>query len=104
MISSTASGGNAKAVDAGLTRARSRSRSTQAIRRTQIRFRIFPLASCFLLLVGLVLFFAVGRAFSALVAVAFLLASWSMFGRPFYRSRYRRALSKNLPTWNIKAD
>jgi hypothetical protein len=75
-----------------------------AIRRTQIRYRVFPLVSCLLLLVAVVLFFAVGKAFSALIAVAFLLASWSMFGRPFYRSRYRRALSKNLPTWNIKAD
>ena len=75
-----------------------------AIRRTQIRYRLFPLASCALLLVAVILFLAVGRAFSALLAVAFLLASWSMVGRPFYRSRYRRALSKNLPTWNIKAD
>jgi hypothetical protein len=75
-----------------------------AIRRTQIRYRIFPLASCLLLLAAVVLFFAVGRAFSLLIAVAFLLASWSLFGRPFYRSRYRQALSKNVPTWNIKAD
>ncbi|HTU86478.1 MAG TPA: hypothetical protein VMF57_12940 [Solirubrobacteraceae bacterium] len=75
-----------------------------AIRRTQIRYRIVPLASSLVLLVAVILFFAVGKAFSALIAVAFLTASWSMFGRPFYRSRYRRALSKNLPTWNIKAD
>ncbi|HTX08156.1 MAG TPA: hypothetical protein VME22_06065 [Solirubrobacteraceae bacterium] len=75
-----------------------------AIRRTQLRYRLFPLAACLLLLVAVVLFFVAGRAFSALVAVAFLLASWSMLGRPFYRSRYRRSLSKNLPTWNIKAD
>ncbi len=75
-----------------------------AIRRTQLRHRLLPLASCLFLLVAVALFFAAGRAFSALVAVAFLLASWSTFGRPFYRSRYRRALGKNLPTWNIKAD
>jgi hypothetical protein len=75
-----------------------------AIRRTQLRYRLIPLASCLFLLVAVVLFFAAGRAFSALVAVAFLVASWSVFGRPFYRSRYRRALNQNLPTWNIKAD
>jgi len=49
-------------------------------------------------------FFVAGRAFSGVVAVAFLVASWVMFGRPFFRSRYRKALGKNLPTWNLKAD
>jgi hypothetical protein len=39
-----------------------------------------------------------------LVAVAFLFAGWAIFARPMFRSRYRRALSENLPTWNIKAD
>ncbi len=52
----------------------------------------------------MILFWIAGRAFSAVVAVAFLLASWAMFGRPFFRSRYRRALSKNTPTWTIKGD
>jgi hypothetical protein len=75
-----------------------------AIRRTQIRYRMFPLLSGLLLLVAVILFWVEGGAFRALVAVAFLLASWNVFGRPFWRSRYRRAMSKNLPTWNIKAD
>jgi hypothetical protein len=75
-----------------------------AIRRTQIRYRLFPLLSGILLLVAVILFWVQGGAFSALVAVAFLLASWSVFGRPFYRSRYRNALSKNTPTWKIKSD
>lgn len=75
-----------------------------AIRRTQIRYRIIPLASALALLVAVVAFFAVGQAVSAIVAVAFLLASWGIFGRPFFRSRYRRAMTENLPTWNLKAD
>ncbi len=75
-----------------------------AIRRTQLRYRLFPLISCLLLLVAVILFWIAGRAFTALIAVAFLVASYSVFGRPFFRSRYRRALSKNLPTWDIKAD
>jgi hypothetical protein len=75
-----------------------------AIRRTQIRYRMFPLLSGVLLLVAMILFWVEGGAFRAFVAVAFLVASWSVFGRPFWRSRYRRAMSKNLPTWNIKAD
>jgi hypothetical protein len=75
-----------------------------AIRRTQLRYRMLPLISGVLLLVAMILFWIEGRAFSALIAVAFLLASYSAFGRPFFRSRYRRALSKNLPTWTIKSD
>jgi hypothetical protein len=75
-----------------------------AIRRTQMRYRLVPLLSGLFLLAAMIAFFIAGGVFSALVAVAFVFASWSMFGRPFFRSRYRRALSKNLPTWNIKAD
>ena len=56
------------------------------------------------LLIAMIVMFIGGRAFRALVAVAFLAASWSMFGRPFFRSRYRKALSKNLPTWTIEPD
>jgi hypothetical protein len=75
-----------------------------AIRRTQIRYRLFPLSAGILLLVAVILFWVEGGAFRALVAVAFLLASWGVFGRPFYRARYRRALSNNTPTWTIKSD
>jgi hypothetical protein len=75
-----------------------------AIRRTQIRYRLFPLSAGLLLLVAVILFWVEGGAFRALVAVAFLLASWGVFGRPFYRARYRRALSRNTPTWTIKSD
>jgi hypothetical protein len=75
-----------------------------AIRRTQVRYRLFPLFSGLLLLVAVILFWLDGGVFRALIAVAFLLASWNFFGRPFWRSRYRRALSKNTPTWTIKSD
>jgi hypothetical protein len=75
-----------------------------AIRRTQLRYRMIPLATGLFLLAAMIGFFIAGSAFSALVAVAFVGASWMMFGRPFYRSKYRKALGKNLPTWNLKAD
>lgn len=75
-----------------------------AIRRTQVRYRMIPVITGLLLLVGAIVFFLTGRAYGAIVAVPFLLASWGMFGRPFYRSRYRRALTKNLPTWKIESD
>lgn len=75
-----------------------------AIRRTQLRYRMFPLGAGLLLLVCTLVFFVTGRSIGALVAIPFLIASWAVFGRPFYRSRYRRALTKNSPTWNLKAD
>jgi hypothetical protein len=75
-----------------------------AIRRTQLRYRLIPLVSCLILLAGMIAFWATGRTYGALVAVPFALASYVMFGRPFFRSRYRRALSRQLPTWNIESD
>jgi hypothetical protein len=75
-----------------------------AIRRTQVRHRMVPLISGLILLVGVIVFWLTGRTYGALIAVPFLLASWVVFGRPFFRSRYRRKLAENLPTWNIKAD
>jgi|SRR2546430_6978667 hypothetical protein len=75
-----------------------------AIRRVQLRYRMFPLIAGLLLLAGTVTFFFTGRVYGALIVVPFLLATWGTFGRPFYRSRYRRALTKNLPTWEIESD
>jgi len=75
-----------------------------AIRRTQVRYRLLPIIAGLLLLAAMIVFFVEGRAFSAVIFFPFLLASWAAFGRPFYRSRYRRALTKNTPTWTIKSD
>jgi len=75
-----------------------------SIRRTQLRYRLFPLITGLGLLAAMIVFFIEGRTFAAVVAIPFLLASWSLFGRPFYRSRYRRALSERVPSWDIKAD
>ncbi len=52
----------------------------------------------------MIVFFIAGSAFTALVLVAFVGASWVMFVRPFFRTRYRKSLGKNLPSWNLKAD
>ena len=75
-----------------------------AIRRTQLRYRRIPLLAGLLLLVGTIVFFATGKVYGALVAVPFVIASWGVFGRPFFRARYRRKLAQNLPTWDLKAD
>jgi hypothetical protein len=75
-----------------------------AIRRTQIRYRLLPIIAGLLLLAVMVVFFIVGRAVSAIIILPFMLASWATFGRPFWRTRYRAAMAKNMPTWTIKAD
>jgi hypothetical protein len=75
-----------------------------AIRRTQLRYRMIPLISGLVLLIGDIAFFLSGKTYGALIAIPFLLASWVMLGRPFFRSRYRRKLTQNMPSWNIKAD
>ena len=75
-----------------------------AIRRTQLRYRLIPLIAGLVLLAAMIVFFIAGSAFTALVLIAFVGASWVMFVRPFFRTRYRKSLGKNLPTWNLKAD
>jgi hypothetical protein len=75
-----------------------------AIRRRQIRYRLFPIISGLLLLAGTILFFATGRAYGALIVVPFLMASWNMFGRPVFRRKYRQAIAKDRPTWEIDPD
>jgi hypothetical protein len=75
-----------------------------AVRRTQVRYRVVPIISGLLLVGGTVLFFATGQVYGALVVVPFLLASWSMFGRPIFRRKYRQAMAKDRPTWEIDPD
>jgi hypothetical protein len=75
-----------------------------AIRRRQLRHRIVPLSSGLLLLAAVIVSFIAGRAWGALVAVPFLFASWNLFVRPYFRSRYRRSLANDTPTWTIDAD
>jgi hypothetical protein len=75
-----------------------------AIRRTQVRYRLFPVASGLLLLAAVVLFFVAGRAFGAVLLLPLGLSMWNMFMRPVYKRRYRKALTETLPTWEIKAE
>jgi hypothetical protein len=75
-----------------------------SIRRKQLRHRMVPLVSGLFLLAGVILSIFEGRAFGALIVVPFLLSSWNLFLRPFFRTRYRRSLAKDLPTWTIDAD
>jgi hypothetical protein len=75
-----------------------------AIRRTQVRYRLFPVASGLLLLAAVGLFFFAGRAFGAIMLLPLGLSMWNMFMRPVYKRRYRQALTEKLPKWEIKAE
>jgi hypothetical protein len=75
-----------------------------AIRRAQVRYRVVPIVTGLLLVGGTTLFFATGQVYGALIVVPFLLASWSMFGRPIFRRKYRQAIGKDRPTWEIEPD
>src|SRR6516165_5403180 len=52
-----------------------------AIRRTQVRYRLFPIAAGLLLLAAMIVFFIEGRTFGAIIIGPFVLASWASFGR-----------------------
>jgi hypothetical protein len=75
-----------------------------SIRRRQLRHRMVPLVSGVFLLAGVILSIFEGRAFGALIVVPFLFSTWNLFLRPFFRTRYRRSLAKDLPSWTIDAD
>jgi hypothetical protein len=75
-----------------------------AIRRTQLRYRIVPVFLGLTVLAAVILSIVAGKAFGIIIIVPFFFASWNMFARPFFRARYRRALTQKTPTWTIKSD
>jgi Flp pilus assembly protein TadB len=74
-----------------------------AIRATQLRFRRAPIAISVLALVAVIACIVVGKALGALLVVAILATTWSMFFRPLHRRRYREALA-DLPSWQIEPE
>jgi hypothetical protein len=74
-----------------------------AIRATQLRYRRAPIAVSVLALAAVIACIVVGKALGALLVVAILASTWSMFFRPLHRRRYRQALA-DLPTWQIEPD
>jgi hypothetical protein len=58
-----------------------------ALRRQQLRVRVFPLVAMVLLVVAVIVLFVVGRPFAAIVAIPFLIVVWNLLVRPRLRSR-----------------
>jgi hypothetical protein len=72
----------------------------QAIRRTQLRFRVLPVLYG-LGVLGLAMFFTLtGNIFSVFVLLPLSLMIWFYFVRPAHRRRYRRAIAE-LPRWEL---
>jgi hypothetical protein len=74
-----------------------------ALRRAQLRYRRVPVIIAALSLTCVIAFIVVGKALGGLLIVAFGATSWSMFGHPFYKRRYREQLAK-VPTWKIEPE
>ena len=75
----------------------------EAIRRTQLRFRVLPVVYG-LLVAGAALFFLLtGNTFSLFVLLPIGTMIWFIFLQPVHRRRYRRAIA-DLPRWKLRPD
>ena len=75
----------------------------QAIRRTQLRFRILPVVYG-LIVAGAAIFFTLtGNLFSVFVLLPMAMMGWFIFVRPAHRRRYRKAIA-DLPRWKLSPE
>lgn len=72
----------------------------EAIRRTQLRFRVLPVAYGLVVLALAMFFTLTGNIFSVFILLPLALMLWFYFVRPFHRRRYRRAIAE-LPRWEL---
>ncbi len=71
-----------------------------AIRRTQLRFRVLPVLLG-LLVAALAIFFTLtGNVWSVFFLLPLAMTTWFVFVRPSHRKRYRRAIA-DLPKWTL---
>jgi hypothetical protein len=75
----------------------------ERIRRTQLRFRILPVAYGLFFSAVAVFFIATGNAFSVFFLLPISLMAWFLLIRPIHRSRYRQAIA-DLPRWDLRAE
>ena len=72
----------------------------EAIRRTQLRFRVLPVLYG-LVVAGAAIFFTLtGNLFSVFVLLPMAMVAWFVLVRPGHRRRYRRAIAE-LPHWQL---
>ena len=75
----------------------------EAIRRTQLRFRVLPVVYG-LLVAGIALFFLLtGNVFSLFIMLPVGTMAWFIFIQPVHRRRYRSAIA-DLPRWELRPE
>jgi len=72
----------------------------EVIRRTQLRFRMLPIAVGVLVATAALFFIATGNFFSLFILLPLSTMVWFFFLRPVHRKRYRRAIA-DLPRWEL---
>ena len=75
----------------------------EVIRRTQLRFRVLPVALGLTVLALAVFFTLTGNVFSVFFLLPVGLMLWFVFLRPLHRRRYRAAIA-DLPRWDLRAE
>lgn len=75
----------------------------EVVRRTQLRFRVLPVAFGLLVAAVAIFFSLTGNVFSVFFLLPLALTSWFVFIRPVHRKRYRRAIA-DLPRWDLRAE
>ena len=101
--SPTGSGGFARRCGRAYDTAKIPSEDYERIRRTQLRFRILPVAYALFVSAVAVFFIATGNAFSVFLLLPISLTAWFMLIRPVHRARYRQAIA-DRPSWDLRAE
>jgi hypothetical protein len=73
------------------------------LRRTQLRYRLIPLAAAAVVIGSLIVLIVLGRAFGGILLAALVAMGWSTFGRPQWKRRYLKAIA-DRPSWNIEPE
>lgn len=75
----------------------------EAIRNTQLRFRVLPVVYGVIVASTALFFILTGNIFSVFILLPLALMLWFYFLQPFHRRRYRRAIAE-LPRWELRPD
>jgi hypothetical protein len=75
----------------------------ELIRRTQLRFRLVPIALGSVVAALAIFFTLTGNIFNVFVLLPMAMVVWFSFVRPAHRRRYRRAIA-DLPRWELRPE
>jgi hypothetical protein len=75
----------------------------ELIRRTQLRFRLVPIALGVVVAALAIFFTLTGNIFNVFVLLPMAMVVWFSFLRPAHRRRYRRAIA-DLPRWELRPE